>query len=307
MGLETMFTILRDLIKGRQKRTPEGPIPINYIDILLRPEGNTAKAIWFGHSTVLLEIEGKRLLLDPNFSEYPSPFPFIGGKRFSKAVPIELEQLLPVDIVLVSHDHYDHLDYKTIMQIKEKTGLFCVPAGVESRLKKWGIDQEKIKEFDWWQEAACAGLTLACTPARHFSGRSMFDRNKTLWCSWAIIGQEKKVFFSGDGGYGSHFRQIGKKYGPFNLTLMECGQYDERWAAIHMLPEQTVQAHLDIAGRLLLPIHWGAFSLAFHAWTEPVERALKAAEERQVRITTPRIGEAVVVDAADYPAAIWWR
>lgn len=307
MGLEIMFTILRDLLKGRQKRTPEGPIPISYIDTLLRPESNTAKAIWFGHSTVLLEIEGKRLLLDPVFSEYPSPFPFIGGKRFSKAVPIELDQLLPVDIVLVSHDHYDHLDYETIMQIKGKTDLFCVPAGVGRRLEKWGIDQGKIKEFDWWKEADCAGLTLACTPAQHFSGRSMFDRNKTLWCSWAIIGQENKVFFSGDGGYGSHFRQIGKKYGPFDLTLMECGQYDERWAAIHMLPEQTVQAHLDVAGKLLLPIHWGAFSLAFHAWTDPVERALKSAKEHQVRITTPRIGEAIFADVANYPAARWWR
>ncbi len=302
-----MLTILRDLIINRRTRMPDEPISIHHIDTLLRPEGKKIKAIWLGHSSVLLEMEGKRLLLDPTFSDYPSPVPFIGGKRFSEVLPIKLEQLDYVDIVLLSHDHYDHLDYETIMQIKGKTKLFCVPSGVGRRLQKWGIDPGKIQEFGWWQEADCAGLTLACTPAQHFSGRGMFDRNKTLWCSWALIGCDKKVFFSGDGGYGSHFRQIGKKYGPFDLTLMECGQYDERWAAIHMLPEQTVQAHLDLAGRLLLPIHWAAFSLSFHYWSEPVERALKAAKDRQVRITTPRIGEPVVVGAADFPAASWWR
>ena len=306
-GMKTMFTIIRDLMKKGEKRRPEKPIPIKTMDALGSPEKSAVKAIWFGHSTVLLEMEGKRLFLDPTFSDSPSPFPFVGGKRFSKVLPIELEQLLPIDMVLLSHDHYDHLDYGTIMQIKEKVGLFCVPSGVGNRLKQWGIDQGKIKEFAWWEEAGCDGLAVACTPARHFSGRSMFDRNKTLWCSWAILGQSGKVFFSGDGGYGPHFNQIGKKYGPFDLTMMECGQYDERWAGIHMLPEQTVQAHLDIAGRLLLPIHWAAFSLAFHSWTDPVERALKAAKERQVRMTTPMIGETVLADADDYPGTRWWR
>lgn len=302
-----MLTILRDIIKGRPGRMPKEPIPIQHIDSLPSPAEKTIKAIWFGHSTVLLEVEGKRLLLDPTFANAPSPFPFIGGKRFSKVLPIELGRLLPVDIVLLSHDHYDHLDYKTIMRLKDKTGMFCVPAGVGRRLEQWGISRDKIKELTWWQEINCAGLTLACTPSRHFSGRSMFDRNKTLWCSWSIVGQEKKVFFSGDGGYGAHFRQIGRKYGPFDLTLMECGQYDARWADIHMLPEQSVQAHIDLDGELLLPIHWAAFSLAFHSWTDPVERALKAAEEHQIQITTPKIGEAVLLDAAQYPAARWWR
>ncbi len=302
-----MFTILRDFLKVRRQRIPAHPIPICYPESLAGQAEDAVKAIWFGHSTVLLEIQGKRLLLDPTFSDAPSPFPFIGGKRFSLGLPIALEQLLPVDIVLLSHDHYDHLDYKTIMRIKDKTGVFCVPAGVGRRLEKWGITPEKIQELDWWQETDCAGLKLACTPARHFSGRSLFDRNKTLWCSWAVMGKNEKVFFSGDGGYGAHFKQIGKKYGPFDLTLMECGQYDERWASIHMLPEQTVQAHVDIVGGLLLPIHWGAFSLAVHSWTEPVERAVKAAKEQRVRITTPRIGEAVFAAAADYPAASWWR
>jgi L-ascorbate metabolism protein UlaG (beta-lactamase superfamily) len=150
-------------------------------------------------------------------------------------------------------------------------------------------------------------MMLACTPARHFSGRSLFDRNKTLWCSWVITGQHTRVFFSGDGGYGPHFEQIGKKYGSFDLTLMECGQYDERWSDIHMLPEQTVQAHIDVKGNSMIPIHWAAFCLAFHAWTDPVERVIKAAKERKVNIITPKIGESVIVGSAEYPVSTWWR
>jgi len=251
-------------------------------------------------------MEGKRLLLDPTFANSPSPFPLVGGKRFSKVLPIELKKLLPIDIVILSHDHYDHLDYDSIMQLKDKTGLFCVPLGVGRRLEKWGVDQGKIRELDWWHEVDYAGLTLACTPARHFSGRSLFDRNTTLWCSWVIISRQTRVFFSGDGGYGPHFAQIGKKYGCFDLTLMECGQYDERWAAIHMMPEQTVQAHFDVDGKMLLPIHWAAFSLAFHDWTDPIERVIKAAKERKVNITTPKIGEAVII-GSEYPVSTWWR
>ncbi|MDF2500109.1 MAG: hypothetical protein K0Q77_823 [Anaerosporomusa subterranea] len=302
-----MFTILRDFIKGNPQRKPDKPIPIDTIDALPMQGATQTRVIWFGHSTVLLELEGKRVLLDPMFADSPSPFPLVGGKRFSKVLPIEPKNLPPIDIVILSHDHYDHLDYHSIMRIKDKTRLFCVPSGVGNRLEGWGIDQGKIREFDWWKDLSIAGLTLACTPARHFSGRSLLDRNTTLWCSWVIVGSKTRAFFSGDGGYGPHFEQIGKKYGPFDLTLMECGQYDKRWSAIHMLPEQTVQAHIDVDGKMLLPIHWAAFSLAFHDWTEPIERVIKAAKERKVNITTPKIGEAVIVGSAEYPVSTWWR
>jgi L-ascorbate metabolism protein UlaG (beta-lactamase superfamily) len=302
-----MFTIIRDLIKGNPKGKPDGPIPVELLDIDTMTCNQQAKVIWFGHSTLLLEMEGKRLLLDPTFANSPSPFPLFGGKRFSKVLPIEPEKLSPIDVVILSHDHYDHLDYHSIMQLKDKTRLFCVPFGVGSRLESWGIVQEKIREFNWWNEVNFAGLTLSCTPAKHFSGRGLFDRNATLWCSWAIVGQQTRVYFSGDGAYGPHFAEIGEKYGPFDLTLMECGQYDERWSAIHMMPEETVQAHLDVKGNLMLPIHWAAFSLAFHDWTEPIERVIKAAKERNVGIATPRIGEVVNIGAAEYPKSIWWR
>jgi L-ascorbate metabolism protein UlaG (beta-lactamase superfamily) len=302
-----MLTILRDLIKGNPKRKPAGPIPVDSLELLPLRDDTAAKAVWFGHSAVLLELEGKRVLLDPMFAQSPSPFPLIGGKRFSRVLPIAPEKLPPIDVVILSHDHYDHLDYQSIRRLAGKAGLFCVPAGVGSRLKKWGVDPGKIREFSWWQEDDYAGLTLACTPAQHFSGRGLFDRNKTLWCSWVIKGRGESVFFSGDGGYGPHFAKIGEKYGPFDLTLLECGQYDRRWADIHMLPEQTVEAHIAVNGKLLLPIHWAAFSLAFHDWTDPIERVLKAAQARNVSITTPRIGEVVEVGGGEYPTSTWWR
>jgi len=302
-----MFTIIRDLIKGNPKRKPARPIPMELIDSGTMTCNQNSKVIWFGHSTLLLEIEGKKLLLDPTFANSPSPFPLFGGKRFSKVLPIQPEKLPLIDVAILSHDHYDHLDYHSIMKIKDKTSLFCVPQGVGRRLESWGITKEKIKEFHWWNELDLAGLTLACTPARHFSGRGLFDRNTTLWCSWAIIGQQTRIYFSGDGGYGPHFAEIGEKYGPFDLTLMECGQYDKRWSDIHMIPEETVQAHLDVKGNMMIPIHWAAFSLAFHDWTEPIERVTKAAKERNVSISTPKIGEAVTIGAAEYPTSIWWR
>lgn len=302
-----MYTIVRDFLNANPNRKPNKPIPIQTIETLSIENPKQTKAIWFGHSTVFLEIEGKRILLDPIFADTPSPFPLIGGKRFSKILPIEPKNLPPIDIVILSHDHYDHLDYNSIMQLKNKTRLFCVPFGVGSRLENWGIDRSKIREFDWWKELNFAGLILSCTPASHFSGRSLFDRNKTLWCSWVITGQQNKIFFSGDGGYGPHFEQIGKKYGPFDLTLMECGQYDERWAAIHMMPEETIQAHIDVKGKSMIPIHWAAFSLAFHDWTDPIERVTKAAKELKVNIITPQIGEVVFANSTEYPVAAWWR
>lgn len=302
-----MFNILKEFMKHNPKRKPGRPIAIEHIDSLPMQDTTQTKVIWFGHSTIFLEMEGKRVLLDPQFSNYPSPFPLFGGKRFSRVLPIERSKLPPIDIVILSHDHYDHMDYNSIMKIKDTTSLFCAPLGVGKRLERWGVDPEKIREFEWWNELDFLGLKLACTPARHFSGRSLSDRNQSLWCSWAIIGEQTRVFFSGDGGYGYHFKQIGNKYGPFNLTLMECGQYDERWSTIHMMPEETIQAHIDIKGNVIIPIHWAAFSLAFHDWTEPIERVIKAAKERNVNIATPRIGESVIVGSAKYPVSTWWR
>lgn len=307
MSLSTTYTTLRDFIKGNPNGRPKRPIRAE----LWQPhngEGSRQSRItWLGHSALILELNGKLLLLDPMLGKSPSPFPLFGGKRYADRLPFEIGKLPRIDAVLISHDHYDHLDYGSIMRLKTKVGRFFVPLGVGAHLERWGVERERITECDWWEETALGDIALACTPARHFSGRSLLDRNAHLWCSWVIDGSETKIFFSGDSGYGPHFCEIGDKYGPFDLTLMECGQYDERWAAIHMKPEETVQAHLDVRGGVMIPIHWGAFTLAVHDWTDPVERAVRAAKAKDVVIATPRIGEAVPIGGPEYPSATWWR
>ncbi|MBB3068811.1 L-ascorbate metabolism protein UlaG (beta-lactamase superfamily) [Paenibacillus baekrokdamisoli] len=302
--------ILLEFMKGNPSRKPAKAIaaePLNSQELFKVEAGKPAAVTWFGHSTLLLQLNGKTLFIDPMLGRAPSPFPAIGGKRYSSNLPIEIEDLPPIDAVLISHDHYDHLDYGSIKKLKGKVRKFFVPLGVGAHLERWGVDPNRIEEHDWWDEFEFEGLTLASTPARHFSGRSLTDRNTTLWCSWVILSPDTKIFFSGDSGYGPHFTAIGDKYGPFDLTLMECGQYDERWATIHMMPEETVQAHLDVKGKVMIPIHWGAFTLALHSWIDPAERAVKAARAQNVSISTPRIGEKVLVGTARFPASAWWQ
>lgn len=303
---QALFTMITDFIKGNPQGRPGRSIPTERFDIETRDEIMELKITWFGHSTVLLLINGKVLLLDPMFGMYPSPVPFCGGKRYSQR-PVNIDELPPIDAVLLSHDHYDHLDYHSIKKLKDKVKHFYVPLGVGSHLERWGIDSAQITCHDWWEESEFDGLTLACTPARHFSGRRLTNRNSTLWCSWVIMGADARVFFSGDGGYGPHFKEIGRKFGQFDITLMECGQYDPRWKAIHMMPEETVQAHVDLQGQLMIPIHWGAFTLSFHSWTDPVERVMKAAQQRNLTLATPRIGEVVTVGSNHYPVSAWWQ
>ncbi|WP_130616749.1 MBL fold metallo-hydrolase [Cohnella abietis] len=307
MNFRSTVKLLVDFVKGNPKGKPSSPIkavPLLPVGI---PNGGLPSVTWFGHSAILLRLDGKTIFLDPMLGKRPSPFPVFGGKRFSESLPIEIEQLPSIDAVIFSHDHYDHLDYGSIKKLMHKVKRFIVPLGVAAHLERWGVDPAIITEHDWWDEFDFEGLSLASAPARHFSGRSVGDRNSTLWCSWVIMGKQAKVFFSGDSGYGPHFEQIGSKYGPFDLTLMECGQYDEKWAAIHMLPEETVQAHQDVKGKLMIPIHWGAFTLALHDWTDPAERSTKAAKANNVAIATPRIGQTVTIGAAEFPTTAWWR
>jgi L-ascorbate metabolism protein UlaG (beta-lactamase superfamily) len=306
MSLSSIFSMIKDSIKGDKARSPKKTIPISIID-WVQVKSNQDSLIWFGHSTFFLQLDGKKILLDPMFGPSPSPVSFVGSKRYSKDLLYRIDELPFIDAVLVTHDHYDHLDHPSILRLKEKVGHFFVPYGVAAHLKRWGVEAEKISEFNWWDEVEWQGLTIASVPAQHFSGRGPTNRDTTLWTGWVVIGKNNRLYTSGDGGYGPHFKQIGKKYGPFDLTLIEGGQYDKRWSSIHMMPEESVQAHLDVEGKNMMLIHWGAFTLAYHGWTEPVVRALSAVKERDVQLITPKIGELVLLkEKISVTDPIWW-
>lgn len=263
---------------------------------------------WLGHSTLLLEVDGYRLLLDPIWGNRVSPFSFAGPARFHPT-PLPKSELLKlkIDAVLISHDHYDHLDEPTIRWIQSTGVRFLVPLGVGAHLLSWGVDPAQITELDWWEEIQIGQLRLVATPARHFSGRAITftDRNATLWTSWSILGPDHRVFFSGDTALFPGFREIGKRFGPFDLTMMEVGAYNKAWPDVHMGPEQAVKAHEMVRGKVLLPVHWGTFDLGLHAWTEPIERTLAAAEKRDVRALTPRPGESLE-PAQPNEIVRWW-
>lgn len=265
------------------------------------------RLVWYSHSAFLLQIDGKNLLLDPMFSEVAAPHPLLGGKRFNKELPLEIRKLPKIDAIVFSHDHYDHLDYESVIQLKDKTEHFFVPLGVGVHLEAWGVPTEKITEMDWWQETEYKSLKIACTPSQHFSGRKMDNRMSTLWSSWVIMSEKDRIFFSGDSGYSNHFQQIGKKYGPFDIALMECGQYNEAWADIHMTPEETAQAGVDVKAKKLLPIHWAGFKLALHSWTDPIERVSVKAKELNLPLITPKIGEEILVKDSLTVYDDWWK
>jgi L-ascorbate metabolism protein UlaG (beta-lactamase superfamily) len=296
------------MFEDAPNRKPKKNIEVEKIDSLsiLEHADSISKLTWLGHSAFLLEMDGKKILIDPMLGETPSPHPLRGRNRYSKELPIEIEKLPFIDAIIFSHDHYDHLDYGSIKKLKEKVGQYFVPLGLGNHLVEWGVDKEKIHELNWWDTIDFDGIELVSCPARHFSGRGLFDRETTLWCSWVIKGKKHNIYFSGDSGYDTHFKEIGEKYGPFDISLIECGQYNEDWHAIHMMPEETAQAAVDLKSDLFLPIHWGAFTLAFHDWTDPIERVTKKAKELNMPITTPKIGESVIIGNAMFPEEKWW-
>ncbi len=267
---------IKEYYTGKEQRTPSIPLPSvkpDFEKLMGSPEGEL-QVIWFGHSSVLIRMDGHLLFIDPVFNEQPSPLPFLGPKAFPGTHPIEATALPDMDIIVITHDHYDHLDRGTILELEPRTGQFIVPLGVGAHLERWGIRKEKIVELDWWEEFDIHSLHFVATPSRHFSGRSPTYTNKTLWTSWVAKGKGHSIFIGGDSGYHADFREIGEKYGPFDLTMLECGQYSKYWPDIHMMPEQTFQAHLDLRGHVLLPIHWGKYSISLHSWDEPIQRLL---------------------------------
>lgn len=300
------LSVMGEFLLRRGRREPSRPLPV------VRPHEGWARrastglrATWLGHSTVLLELDGRTVLTDPVFAERASPFSFAGPRRFHPT-PARIEELPPLDVVLLSHDHYDHLCAPT-MRALGRAGVPIVTAlGVGAHLEQLGVDPERVTELDWGESAEIGGVRLTATPAQHFSGRSLGGRNATLWASWVVQSERRKVFFSGDTGLTPQFADIGRAHGPFDMVMLEVGAFHPSWAAIHLGPKNALEAFDMLGGGTLLPVHWGTFNLALHDWDEPAETLVALAAERRARVLTPMLGAPFEPEHVEATRA-WWR
>ncbi len=301
--------MIGDYVNKSPFNTPKAALPTVKINLRTLPDV-LPTVVWFGHSSYLIRYAGQTVLVDPVFSGHASPVRFF-GQSFPGTDVYGADDMPDIDLLVLTHDHYDHLDYETIVRLAPRVQEFCTALGVGAHLERWGIPSAKISEFDWWDtQTLTSGIRLTATPARHFSGRGL-TRGKTLWTSFVLelpgnaTGARYNLFLGGDSGYGTHFAQIGAQYGPFDLAMLECGQYNADWPTIHTFPEEVVTAAQDLRAKAVLPVHWGKFALAYHAWNESIQRFTKRAGEAGLPIATPKIGEPVVV-GQPYPASIWW-
>ena len=280
-------------LTNRSIRQPQRPLPIQPFDraAFIAPS-EECKFIWYGHSVVLLRMQGKTLLIDPMLGPDTSPIAPIPTKRFSENTLDLIDDFPEIDLMLITHDHYDHLDYSSIQKLKQKTKRYFVALGVKRHLVSWGVKADSITEFDWWTVRDFENINITFTPTRHFSGRGLTDRFKTLWGGWALKSTKEKIWFSGDGGYGKHFKEVGRKEGPFDFAFMECGQYNDDWHPIHLFPEEAVQAAMDAGVKKAMPVHWAGFALSYqHTWQEPANVFMEAAIENQLDYAIPALGE----------------
>lgn len=300
--LGNLFGDLIGYIKASHTQ-PKSPLPVS------EEANDTAYETgdfitWYGHSAFRLNTNGKTILVDPMLGDWVAPVPFL-GHRFPCKDYNPMSDLGTIDLVVYSHDHYDHLDYDTFLQLKDNVKHYLCPLGVGAHLRAWGVPDQQITEVDWWQSVTLAGCQWTATPARHFSGRSPGTRNKSLWAGFVIQSPNHRIFFSGDSGYGKHFSQIGQQLGPFDLTILDSGQYHGRWPHVHMTPEEALRANQELTGKALLPVHWGAFSLSDHSWFDPVVRITEA--DREDKVITPLIGECFSLDHLDTVRKKWWE
>ncbi len=307
---ETDASNLWEIIKAytvskRKSAQPSDALPLQTLTAEQIQSDEGDRIYRLGHSTILMKLDGKLVLTDPVLSERASPVQWAGPKRFHPS-PILLADIPEIDVVVISHDHYDHLDKHAVLALAERVKHFVTPLKVGQTMIDWGIDASKITELDWWESVTYEGIELVATPAQHFSGRGLLDKNQTLWASWVINSSNRKLFFSGDSGYFSGFKQIGDKYGPFDIAMVETGAYNELWSDIHMMPEHSLQAHLDLRGKVMMPIHNGTFDLSLHDWFEPLERIQALAKEHNVQLLTPVFGQSVSLDDPSKNHK-WWR
>jgi len=317
IGLEgaPFFKVLWDVMRKPANTRPGRPMPSVQTDLKALPDDRIS-LVWFGHSSYLLKIYKTTILVDPVFSRHAAPFAGF-AKAFDGTGVYDTDKLPDaIDILLLTHDHFDHLDYRTVLRLKDRVGHIVTSLGVGSHLESWGFDMGKVTELDWWgvwtggngggsgEAPGGSEFSMMATPARHFSGRSL-KRNRTLWSSFVLNAGGHRFFLGGDSGYGEHFKEIGRRCGPFDLVILECGQYGKYWPKIHMFPPQVVQAARDLGGKKLMPVHWGKFSLALHPWNESVKQVVVEAGKVGQHITVPMIGQPVVLGHF-YPNSDWW-
>lgn len=301
----TFSILMSDLFYRAGRLRPETTVPTIKTE-LKKLDKNTDQALWFGHSSCFVQLAGKTILIDPVFSDYASPLPFV-NKAFAGTNLYTADDMPEIDYLLITHDHWDHLDYSTVIALKSKVKHVVCPLGVGAHFEKWGYAREKIHEADWYNRLELEKeITIHVLPARHYSGR-LTSKNKTLWAGFALETRKRRLFFSGDSGYGPHFAEIGRKFSGFDLVFLDCGQYDKRWAYIHMNPEEAVKAAEDLQAKALLPAHVGKFTIARHAWDEPFTRIAEASRRENFRLLTPRIGEQIFLENMQAEMSQWWK
>ncbi|MEZ4910335.1 MAG: MBL fold metallo-hydrolase [Saprospiraceae bacterium] len=306
VGFAKIPSMLYRQIKSNKVSNPSRSIPIKLLDINLFLEEDTEpKFVWYGHSVLLMRLHGKSILIDPMFGNDCSPIGPKRTKRFSTDTLQLIDQLPNIDLVLITHDHYDHLDLDSILALQKKVKKYFVALGVKRHLVSWGVEEEDIVEFDWWDRKPFNDIDITFTPTRHFSGRGITSMARCLWGGWALKTENKSIWFSGDSGYGAHFKEIGKRLGPFDIGFMECGQYCKDWPELHMFPNESVEAALNVGVKIAIPVHWAGFNLSYeHDWFEPAEEFIKSANSNHLKTITPPIGEIFDTNTI---STFWWE
>jgi len=306
-SLSKISSMLYRQLTNKKEKAPAQPLPILPFDkaTFLAPS-ESSKFIWYGHSVILMRINGKTILIDPMLGSDATPIAPTANKRFSENTLDLIDDFPEIDLIIFTHDHYDHLDYNSVQKLKSKTKQYYVALGVKRHLVSWGIEANLIQEFDWWESRNFEGIRITHTPTRHFSGRGLTDRFKTLWGGWVFKTQSENIWFSGDGGYGEHFKEIGERFEAFDFAFMECGQYNHDWNEVHLFPRESVQAAIDAKVKKVMPVHWAGFALSYqHTWQEPAEEFVKAAKEQDMEFAVPNLGKLFEIKSQEIEQ--WWQ